>query len=165
MRLETANPGFALRPEMFVDVEFTVAYPPTLTVPMDAVLDSGLRQTVYVETQAGVFEPRRVETGRSFGDNVEIVKGLMPGEKIVLSGNFLIDSESRMKAAVAGVRGDSSKDPVCGMDVDETTARAAGKTSQHGGVSYFFCSEACKKEFDANPAKHNASKGGGPGHG
>ena len=82
----------------------------------------------------------------------------MPGEKIVLSGNFLIDSESRMKAAVAGVRGESSKDPVCGMDVDETKARAAGKTSQHGGVAYFFCSEACKKEFDANPAKHAAPR-------
>ena len=161
VRLETNNPGFVLRPEMFVDVEFSVGYSPTLTVPMDAVLDSGLRQTVYVETEAGVFEPRRVETGRSFGDSVEIVKGLMPGERIVLSGNFLIDSESRMKAAVAGVRGESSKDPVCGMDVDETKARAAGKTSQHGGVSYFFCSETCKKEFDANPAKHaGASKGG-----
>jgi RND family efflux transporter MFP subunit len=166
VRLETDNPGFALRPEMFVDVEFTVHHSPTLTVPMDAVLDSGLRQTVYVEMEPGVFEPRRVETGRNFGDSVEIVKGLMPGERIVLSGNFLIDSESRMKAAVAGVRGESSKDPVCGMDVDETKARAAGKTSQHGGVLYFFCSETCKKEFDANPAKHaGASRDGGPGHG
>ncbi len=166
LRLETHNPGFALRPEMFVDVEFTVAYSPTLTVPADAVLDSGLRQTVYVETEPGVFEPRKVETGWSLGDSVEIVKGLMPGEKIVLSGNFLVDSESRMRAAVAGVRGESSKDPVCGMDVDETKARAAGKTSQHGGAAYYFCSDGCKKEFDANPAKHTgASKDGGPGHG
>jgi Cu(I)/Ag(I) efflux system membrane fusion protein len=165
VRLETDNPGFALRPEMFVDVEFTVRYPPTLAVPAEAVLDSGLRQTVYVETEPGVFEPRKVETGRSFGDSVEIVDGLKPGEKIVLSGNFLIDSESRMKAAVAGVRGESSKDPVCGMDVDETKARAEGKTSPHGGVSYFFCSETCKKGFDANPAKYaGATKGGGPRH-
>jgi RND family efflux transporter MFP subunit len=166
VRLETDNPGFALRPEMFVDVEFTIRVPPTLAVPAEAVLDSGLRQTVYVETAEGVFEPRKVETGRTFGDMVEIVDGLMPGERIVLSGNFLIDSESRMKAAVAGVRGESSKDPVCGMDVDETKARAEGKTSQHGGVSYFFCSETCKKEFDANPAKYaGATKGGGTGHG
>ncbi len=166
VRLETDNPGFVLRPEMFVDVEFTVRHAPTLTVPVDAVLDSGLRQTVYVETEPGVFEPRKVETGRSFGDSVEIVKGLMPGEKIVLSGNFLIDSESRMKAAMAGVRGESSKDPVCGMDVDEAKARAAGKTSRHGDATYFFCSDSCKKEFDASPAKYTgASKGGGPGHG
>jgi len=166
VRLEMPNPGMALRPEMFVDVKFTVAYAPTLTVPADAVLDSGLRQTVYVETEPGVFEPRRVEVGRSFGDSLEIVKGLMPGEKIVVSGNFLIDSESRMKAAAAGLRGPTSKDPICGMDVDEAKARGAGKTSVFGGASYFFCSEGCKKEFDADPAKHaGASKGGGPGHG
>jgi membrane fusion protein, copper/silver efflux system len=166
VRLEADNPGFDLRPEMFVDVEFAIPYLPTLAVPVDAVLDSGLRQTVYVETEPGVFQPRKVETGRSLGDSVEIVGGLMPGERIVLSGNFLIDSESRMKAAVAGVRGDSSKDPVCGMDVDETKARASGKTSQHAGVWYFFCSETCKKEFDANPAKHaGATKGGGPRNG
>jgi len=166
VRLEMPNPGMALRPEMFVDVKFTVAYAPTLTVPADAVLDSGLRQTVYVETEPGVFEPRRVEVGRSFGDSLEIVKGLMPGEKIVVSGNFLIDSESRMKAAAAGLRGPTSKDPICGMDVDEAKARGAGKTSVFGGASYFFCSEGCKKEFDADPAKHTgASKGGGPGHG
>jgi membrane fusion protein, copper/silver efflux system len=166
VRLETDNPAFALRPEMFVDVEFSVAYLPTLVVPADAVLDSGLRQTVYVETEPDVFEPRKVETGRSFGDSVEIVRGLTPGERIVLSGNFLIDSESRMKAAVAGVRGESSKDPVCGMDVDETKARAEGKTAQHGGVTYFFCSETCKKKFDASPATYAGStKGGRPGHG
>ena len=164
VRLETQNPGFSLRPDMFVDVEFTVRYEPTLTVPADAVLDSGLRQTVYVETEPGVFEPRKVQAGRTLGDRIEILKGLMPGEKIVLSGNFLIDSESRMKAAAAGVRGDTAKDPICGMDVDETKARAAGKTSAYGGATWYFCSDGCKKEFDAAPAKH-AGAGGGPGHG
>jgi RND family efflux transporter MFP subunit len=162
VRLETPNPSFVLRPDMFVDVEFTVRYEPTLTVPADAVLDSGLRQTVYVETEPGVFEPRRVEAGRTLGDRVEILKGLMPGEKIVLAGNFLIDSESRMKAAAAGVRGDAAKDPICGMDVDEAKARAAGKTSEYRGAAWFFCSDSCKKTFDAEPAKH---AGGGPGHG
>ncbi len=166
VRLETENPGFVLRPDMFVDVEFTVRYAPTLAVPVDAVLDSGLRQTVFVETEPGVFTPRKVETGRSFGDTIEILKGLMPGEKIVLSGNFLIDSESRMKAAVAGLRGEASKDPVCGMDVEETAARGAGKTTEHGGATYFFCSEGCKKTFDAEPAKYaGAAKSGGPGRG
>ena len=166
VRLEMPNPGTVLRPEMFVDVKFSVGYAPTLTVPTDAVLDSGLRQTVFVETEPGIFEPRRVETGRSFGDSLEIVKGLMPGEKIVLSGNFLIDSESRMKAAAAGLRGPTSKDPICGMDVDEAKARGAGKTSDSGGASYFFCSEGCKKEFDADPTKHTGvTKGGGSPNG
>ena len=165
VRLEADNPMKSLRPEMFVDVKFTVRYAPTLTVPTDAVLDSGLRQTVFVETEPGVFEPRKVEIGRSLGDSLEIIKGLMPGERIVLAGNFLIDSESRMKAAAAGLRGPTSKDPVCGMDVDEAKALASGNSSQHGGVSYFFCSETCKKEFDANPAKHTGAAAAGPGHG
>ena len=159
VRLEMPNPGMVLRPEMFVDVKFTVGYAPTLTVPTDAVLDSGLRQTVYVETEPGVFEPRKVQAGRTLGDRIEILKGLMPGEKIVLSGNFLIDSESRMKAAAAGVRGDTAKDPICGMDVDETKARAAGKTSEYKGTTWYFCSDNCKKEFDAEPAKHAGAGG------
>jgi multidrug efflux pump subunit AcrA (membrane-fusion protein) len=61
-----------------------------------------------------VFEPRKVETGWRAGDQVEIVEGLMPGEKIVVSGTFLIDSESRMKAAAAGIYGETSEDPSAG---------------------------------------------------
>jgi membrane fusion protein, copper/silver efflux system len=102
VRLETDNPGYVLRPEMFVDVEFPIALPPAIKVPVDAVVDSGTKKTVYVAKGDGVFEPRKVETGWRAGGQVEIVKGLMPGEKIVVSGTFLIDSESRMKAAAAG---------------------------------------------------------------
>ena len=59
-----------------------------------------------------------------------------------------------------------AKDPICGMDVDEAKARGAGKTSDFGGASYFFCSEGCKKEFDADPAKHTGvAKGGGSPNG
>ena len=64
-----------------------------------AIIDSGKRQTVYVVVGEGIFEPREVMTGWRFNDRVEIVKGLQAGEKIVVSGNFLIDSESRMKLA------------------------------------------------------------------
>ena len=155
VRLEMDNPGFVLRPEMFVDVEFTGALSaPTLDRPGGRRPRSGLRQTVYVETEPGVFEPRRVEAGRSFGDRVEIVKGLMPGERIVLSGNFLVDSESRMKAAAAGgVRGgrESSKDPSAAWTWTRRRPAPPARTSQHGGATYYFCSEGCKKEFDAEP--------------
>ncbi len=58
----------------------------------------------------------------------------MPGEKIVVSGNFLIDSESRMKAAAAGIYGETSEDPVCGMEVDQAKAKAAGMTSDVPGA-------------------------------
>lgn len=102
VRLEMDNPEYLFRPEMFVDVEFRVALPQAVTVPADAVLDSGRRKIVFIALKDGYFEPREVETGWRFGDRVEIVKGLAPGEQIVISGNFLLDSESRMKLAVSG---------------------------------------------------------------
>jgi RND family efflux transporter MFP subunit len=99
VRLEASNPQRALKPGMFVDVEFPVNLPATIVVPADAIVDSGLRKTVFVERGNGYFEPRLVETGWRAGDDVEVTKGLMPGERIVISGTFFVDSESRMKAA------------------------------------------------------------------
>ena len=98
VRLEAANPRSALKPGMFVDVEFPVDFPPTLVVPADAIVDSGLRKTVFVDCGDGHFEPRLVETGRRLGDDVEATNGLAADERIVISGTFFIDSESRMKA-------------------------------------------------------------------
>jgi len=98
-RIEVDNRSYALRPEMFVDLELPVAFSRTVVVPAGAVLDSGLRKTVFVERGQGLFSPREVETGRRFDDRVEIVKGLAAGERIVVSGNFLVSSESRLKEA------------------------------------------------------------------
>jgi RND family efflux transporter MFP subunit len=107
VRVEVDNPDYALRPDMFVDVHFPLNLPPALTVPSDAVLDSGLRKTVFIDLGDGYFEPRAVDTGWRFGDRVQITRGLMPGERVVTSGNFLIDSESRLKAAISGMGGTS----------------------------------------------------------
>jgi RND family efflux transporter MFP subunit len=159
VRIEADNPGYALRPGMFVDVELPVALPPTLAVPADAVVDSGLKKAVYVVTGEGVFEPRRVETGWRHGNRVEIVSGLTPGERIVVSGTFLIDSESRMKTAAAGVHGESSEDPVCGMEVDQSRAKATGKTITYQGQTFHFCSDECKTNFEKSPAGYAAKAG------
>ncbi|HYL81838.1 MAG TPA: efflux RND transporter periplasmic adaptor subunit [Candidatus Acidoferrum sp.] len=105
VRLEAENPDDILRPDMFVDVALPVTSAPTLAVPAEAVLDSGVKQTVFVDRGEGLFEPRQVETGARFGDKVEIKKGLDKGERIVVSGTFLLDSESRMKLAGAGATG------------------------------------------------------------
>jgi membrane fusion protein, copper/silver efflux system len=101
VRLEVNNPGYFLRPDMFVDVELPVAFSRAIVVPAGAVLDSGLKKTVFVERGEGLFSPRQVEIGRRFDDRVEIAKGLQPGERIVVSGNFLINSETRLKDATA----------------------------------------------------------------
>ena len=155
VRMEVDNPGYALRPEMFVDVEFPVTLPPSVTAPADAVLDSGMRKTVFVDRGNGYFEPRAVETGWRFGDRVEIVKGLEAGERIAVSGNFLLDSETRMKAAATMA---AVKDPVCGMDVDP--AKAAGK-SDYKGNTYYFCSRGCKESFDKDPESYLKRPAGG----
>lgn len=155
VRLEADNPGYMLRPDMFVDVDYQVRMPPGITVQADAVLDSGFKKTVYVDRGNGFFEPRKVETGRWFDDRVEIINGLMPGERIVVSGNFLLDSESRMRTASAGMSGTGSIDPSCGMMVDEGRSRAAGLTSEYKGKTYYFCSIQCKRQFDKSPQKYS----------
>jgi len=98
-RLEVVNPGFKLRPDMFVNVELAVSQPPGLTVPADAVLNSGLSKRVFVQTSAGHFQERAVETGWRLNDRVQIVKGLREGESVVSAGTFLVDSESRLQMA------------------------------------------------------------------
>jgi YHS domain-containing protein len=127
--------------------------PPAITVTADAVIDSGLRKTVFVDRGNGNFEPRRVETGWRLGDRVEVVRGLMEGERIVAAATFLLDSESRMKVAAAGSV-HRETDLVCGMEVDGDQAGRAGRTSVHEGVAYFFCSDHCKKQFDKEPGKY-----------
>jgi len=98
VRLEAANPGLVLKPDMFVEVSFYAASRSRLTVPRDAVINTGLRATVFVDKGNGYLEPRNVETGEQFGDRVEIRSGVSAGERIVTSGAFLVDSESQLKA-------------------------------------------------------------------
>jgi YHS domain-containing protein len=140
-------------------VEFAVTLPETLVVPAEAVLDSGVRKTVFVDRGEGYFEPRTIETGWRLGDYVQVLRGLMDAEPIVVSGNFLLDSESRMKLAAAGVHGMPEIDPVCGMAVDETKARAAGLILVHETKNWFFCNEGCKEEFTEHPARFLQPKG------
>ena len=96
-RLEVDNPGFKLRPDMFVDIELDVSMPPGLAVPADAVVDSGLSKRVFVETSPGHFATREVETGWRMNDRVQILKGLREGETVVAAGAFLVDSETRLQ--------------------------------------------------------------------
>jgi multidrug efflux pump subunit AcrA (membrane-fusion protein) len=107
-RLEVDNPGFKLRPDMFVNVELTVSLPTGLSVPADAVVDSGMSKRVFVETSSNHFETREVETGWRLNDRVQIVKGLKEGETVVAAGTFLVDSESRLQ--IAANSGSSSRE-------------------------------------------------------
>jgi Cu(I)/Ag(I) efflux system membrane fusion protein len=160
VRLEVENPGYELRPGMFVDVGFPVSLPETLHVPVDAVVDSGLRKTVYVESAGGSFEPREVRTGWQLGDRVQILSGLSPGERIVRSGAFLLDSETRMKApadsaqktAAATTSGSPIKDPVCGMKIPASSANSY--SSSYEGAIFHFCSKNCKEKFESDKRRY-----------
>jgi Cu(I)/Ag(I) efflux system membrane fusion protein len=99
IRLEAENRAFVLRPDMFVNVEMPVAVPAGLTIPLDALLDSGQTQRVFVAVGEGYFEQREVVTGWRAGDRVQVVRGLREGEKVVSAGAFLVDSESRLQLA------------------------------------------------------------------
>jgi len=97
VRAAFVNSDYALKPEMYGEMEFRSGGGSRLTLPQDAVLDSGLRKTVFIDRGEGYFEPREVKTGKQYGDRIEIASGLKKGERVVVSGNFLLDSESQLK--------------------------------------------------------------------
>jgi len=111
VRLETDNPGFALRPGMFADVELPLRLEAAVTVPAEAILQAGRRTVVFVERAEGIFEPRAVSTGWRMGGRVEIVFGIEAGERIALDGTFLLDSESRLQAVAEGLFDDDVPEP------------------------------------------------------
>lgn len=97
VRFSAANPGGSLRPGLYGTATFETAGPPVITVPRDAVVDTGLAQHVFV-ARDGMFEPRVVTLGLQLADRVEIRDGLAEGEQVVAAGVFLLDSESRLRA-------------------------------------------------------------------
>ncbi len=102
-RIEFRNPNLKLKPDMFANVDFQIVYPRQVSVPEEAVLDSGEEQIVFVAHKDGYFEPRKVQLGAKVDDRYIVLSGLQAGEKIVTSGNFMIDSESRLKSSMGGM--------------------------------------------------------------
>lgn len=102
VRLTVANPTGALRPGTFATVTFHVAPRVTLVVPRDAIVDTGSEQHAFVVEQEGYFVPRTVRVGARLEDSLEILEGLVAGERVVESGVFLLDSESRLRASGGG---------------------------------------------------------------
>ena len=102
VRIEIANtPALELKPEMFATVRIlSASLHQVLAVPEQSIIRSGRRTIAIVSVGGGYFEPRVVELGESAGDYVEILNGISEGEKLVVSSQFLIDSESNLKAAI-----------------------------------------------------------------
>lgn len=103
VRIEIDNPGLDLRPQMWANVELAAEYGDKLSVPASALIDTGVRHVAFVAREDGHLEPRDVQVGFKTDDFYEVTKGLNPGEKVVSRALFLIDSESQLKAAIAGM--------------------------------------------------------------
>jgi RND family efflux transporter MFP subunit len=99
VRLVFSNPGLLLKPGMFVNVQLKAPAGKGVTIPAASVFHAGSRNLVFVNKGEGNFEPREIELGTRVGDEVVVLKGLKPGESLVTSANFLIDSEAQLQAA------------------------------------------------------------------
>ena len=116
VRLSLDNRDGALRPGMYGRVEVSGRGGPSLAVPAEAVVNTGEHRYVFLARAGGHFEPRLVRVGLQDGDWIQIQKGVAEGDTVVSSASFLIDSESRLKAAIAGMGG-----PVQGPGTPPTT--------------------------------------------
>jgi len=103
VRLELENPGGLLKPDMYADVILEEALGTGVAVPESAVLETGTRSIVFVQRSPGQFEPREVEPGVKANGFYQIKSGLAAGETVVVDANFLVDSESRLKSALAAM--------------------------------------------------------------
>ncbi|HEX4084866.1 MAG TPA: efflux RND transporter periplasmic adaptor subunit [Chthoniobacteraceae bacterium] len=100
VRIDIANPDFALRPGMYANVELGREMGQGLTIPVDAIMPTGNRNIVFVDRGEGRLAPRAVRLGGKFGDYYQVLDGLTEGERVVSSANFLIDAESKVQGAL-----------------------------------------------------------------
>jgi Cu(I)/Ag(I) efflux system membrane fusion protein len=143
IRIELPNADGLLKPDLYGTVEIvageTVA---AVSIPESAVLDSGTRRVVLIERGGGAFEPREIELGARGDGYVEVIKGLSDGDRIVVNGNFLIDAESNLKAALEAMGGGhaahgGSAPPASpaepGTSMPEPDTPASAPASEHAG--------------------------------
>jgi Cu(I)/Ag(I) efflux system membrane fusion protein len=128
VRIELPNRNGRLRPGMFATVVFGGSAQPALLVPSEALIHTGTRTLVMLALDKGRYRPAEVRTGRESGDNTEILAGLNEGEKIVASGQFLIDSEASLSGVDARQIGDAS--PAAPSKSRPTLYETVGKIEQ-----------------------------------
>jgi multidrug efflux pump subunit AcrA (membrane-fusion protein) len=134
VHVHVANPGMRLVPGMFVRANFiSPAARETVVVPRSAVLDTGTHKIVYIAKENGAFESRAIETGTPSEDLFPVTRGLKAGEKVVIAGNFLIDSQTRLSSGMSGLYGGSKEyggnQPAAQSTAEQGTAPPTTKIS------------------------------------
>jgi Cu(I)/Ag(I) efflux system membrane fusion protein len=166
VRIELPNPRGELRPAMYANVELKVGAGGTaLAVPTSAVIDSGTQQRVLVQLDEGRFEPREVKLGLRGDDYVEVKEGVAEGELVVVAANFLIDSESNLKAAFGGMQA-PQKAAVSHQAMGTLDSIEAGGTVMisHDPVASLNWPKMTMAFVPANPALVDKLKPGTPIH-
>jgi Cu(I)/Ag(I) efflux system membrane fusion protein len=150
VRVELPNPGLKLKPGMYGNVIIQTDAAHTLVVPKEAVLETGLRQLVFLDRGQGRYEPASVKLGRRSQDNVEVLEGLTAGDRIVTSANFLLDAESKLAStssmqAMMGrigmadwqMRGahEGKMEGMSGMEMGSKSDQPVVQTRQMGGLT------------------------------
>ena len=103
IRLELDNPGHRLRPQMWANVEINASFGKVLAIPASAAIDTGARFVAFVKHEDDHLEPREVKIGVQTDDYYQVLEGVKEGEEVVTRALFLVDSESQLKAAIAGM--------------------------------------------------------------
>lgn len=150
VRVELPNPGLKLKPGMYGNVTLQTEAVHTLVVPKEAVLETGLRQLVFLDRGQGRYEPASVKLGRRSQDDVEVLEGLREGDRIVTSANFLLDAESKLASASSmqammgrigmadwQMRGahEGKMEGMPGMEMGNKNGVTVAETRQMGGLS------------------------------
>lgn len=107
VRMDFPNADLSLKPEMFTNITMSVSIGRQVLIPQDALMDTGSEQYVFIDKGDGYVQPRRVKTSAEAGEKVGIQEGLKPDERVVTGANFIVDSESRLNGAFAGMGGPS----------------------------------------------------------
>ncbi|HKO11200.1 MAG TPA: FixH family protein [Acidobacteriaceae bacterium] len=110
VRLVFSNPGLVLKPGMYVTINIAIPMGRNLVIPTSGVLQAGTRQIAFIDHGQGNLEPREIQTGPQLDDSVVVLKGLHPGDRIVSSANFLVDSEAQLQS-VLGAYSNPSQQP------------------------------------------------------
>ncbi len=137
VRLELPNPGFKLKPDMYVNAEIKIDGGRHLAVPEEAVLDSGMRKVVFIDKGNGHFEPKEIKLGARMDGYYQVVAGLTEGERIVSSSAFLLDSESRLSEAMGAMAGmpGMSMEGMAGMQDMKGMEGVKTDTPMKGGLT------------------------------
>jgi len=153
LRIELPNPRREIKPAMYANAEIKVGPGGTaLAVPISAVIDGGVRQRVFVQVEEGRFEPREVSLGLRGDEYVEVKSGVKAGELVVVAANFLIDSESNLKAALAAMMKPPAVSHQADGTLDEIDAAAGTVVVTHAPVPSLNWPEMTMEFVPANPA-------------